>query len=142
GGFRPRRTEHGHGRADGGEGIEALDELRQDTEGAPWIGIEERRAVPALEELFVLGGAALAAELLGGPRTHGHAAAAALRRLVGLPRRLRRSRSLAGVGLIALGVAPLPVAVAASRGAATGHRARMPPEVRPCSGARTSRPAC
>src|SRR5439155_12939183 len=49
------RTEHRHRGAEPGQGVEALDELRQDPQRTPRIRVEECRALVPLEEPLVLG---------------------------------------------------------------------------------------
>ena len=73
----PRRPEHRDRRPDLGERLEALDELGQDAQRPPGVGLEERRPLGrgAREEPLVLGPAAFG-QAIGGLRAHRHAAPA------------------------------------------------------------------
>ena len=51
----PGRTEDADRRTDVGERVEALDELAEDAQRAPWIGVLEIEFRADLEELLILG---------------------------------------------------------------------------------------
>jgi len=51
-----RRAEYAHRRTDGGQRIEALDELAHDAQRPPGIGLQEGGVGSLLEQLLVLGG--------------------------------------------------------------------------------------
>ncbi len=106
----PRRPEHRDRRTDLGERLEALDELGQDPQRPPRVGLEERRPLggAAREQLLVLGRPALR-QPPGGLGAHRDTAAAD---------RPRRVVGLVGPGLLRVGHArrmPLRAATMSSR---------------------------
>ena len=67
-GIDPRRAEHRDRRADRRQRIEALDELREDSQRAPGVGVQECGSLRRLEELAVLGHRRVGAHLLADVR--------------------------------------------------------------------------